>query len=85
MLIIGAAGGAGSFAMQIAKAFGAHVTDVCSPTKVDLVRSIGADDFIDYTRADFAEMGQRYDVILDTAGNRSVPHLRRALAPRGTW
>jgi NADPH:quinone reductase-like Zn-dependent oxidoreductase len=60
-----------------------HVTGVCSPTKVDLVRSIGADDVIDYTREDFAEMGQRYDVILDTAGNRSVSHLRRALAPRG--
>jgi NADPH:quinone reductase-like Zn-dependent oxidoreductase len=84
VLIIGAAGGVGSFAVQIAKAFGAHVTGVCSPTKVDLVRSIGADDVIDYTRDDFAEMGQRYDVILDTAGNRSVSHLRRALAPRGT-
>jgi NADPH:quinone reductase-like Zn-dependent oxidoreductase len=84
VLIIGAAGGVGSFAIQIAKAFGAHVTGVCSTTKVDLVRSIGADDVIDYTRDDFAEMGQRYDVILDTAGNRSVSHLRRALAPRGT-
>ena len=84
VLIIGAAGGVGSFAVQIAKAFGAHVTGVCSPTKVDLVRSIGADDVIDYMRDDFAEMGQRYDVILDTAGNRSVSHLRRALAPRGT-
>jgi NADPH:quinone reductase-like Zn-dependent oxidoreductase len=83
VLIIGAAGGVGSFAVQIAKAFGAHVTGVCSSTKVDLVRSIGADDVIDYTREDFAEMGQRYDVILDTAGNRSVSHLRRALAPRG--
>jgi NADPH:quinone reductase-like Zn-dependent oxidoreductase len=84
VLIIGAAGGVGSFAVQIAKAFGAHVTGVCSPTKVDLVRSIGADDVIDYMGDDFAEMGQRYDVILDTAGNRSVSHLRRALAPRGT-
>jgi NADPH:quinone reductase-like Zn-dependent oxidoreductase len=84
VLIIGAAGGVGSFAVQIAKAFGAHVTGVCSTTKVDLVRSIGADDVIDYTRDDFAEMGQRYDLILDTAGNRSVSHLRRALAPRGT-
>jgi NADPH:quinone reductase-like Zn-dependent oxidoreductase len=84
VLIIGAAGGVGSFAVQIAKAFGAHVTGVCSTTKVDLVRSIGADDVIDYTRDDFAEGGQRYDVILDTAGNRAVSHLRRALAPRGT-
>jgi NADPH:quinone reductase-like Zn-dependent oxidoreductase len=83
VLIIGAAGGVGSFAVQIAKAFGAHVTGVCSTTKVDLVRSIGADDVIDYTREDFAETGQRYDLILDTAGNRSVSHLRRALAPRG--
>ena len=84
VLIIGAAGGVGSFAVQIAKAFGAHVTGVCSTTKVDLVRSIGADDVIDYTRDDFAETGQRYDLILDIAGNRSVSHLRRALAPRGT-
>jgi NADPH:quinone reductase-like Zn-dependent oxidoreductase len=84
VLIIGAAGGVGSFAVQIAKAFGAHVTGVCSTTKVDLVRSIGADDVIDYKRDDFAEKGPRYDLILDTAGNRSVSHLRRGLAPRGT-
>jgi len=84
VLIIGAAGGVGSFAVQIAKAFGAHVTGVCSTTKVDLVRSIGADDVIDYTRDDFAEKEPRYDLILDTAGNRSVSHLRRGLAPRGT-
>jgi len=84
VLIIGAAGGVGSFAVQIAKAFGAHVTGVCSTTKVDLVRSIGADDVIDYTRDDFAETGERYDVVLDIAGNRSVSHLRRALVPRGT-
>ncbi len=84
VLIIGAAGGVGSFAVQIAKAFGAHVTGVCSTTKVDLVRSIGADEVIDYTRDDFAETGERYDLILDIAGNRSVSHLRRALAPRGT-
>ncbi len=83
VLIIGAAGGVGSFAVQIAKAFGAHVTGVCSTTKVDLVRSIGADDVIDYTRDDFAETGQRYDLILDIAGNRSLSRLRRALAPRG--
>jgi NADPH:quinone reductase-like Zn-dependent oxidoreductase len=84
VLIIGAAGGVGSFAVQIAKAFGAHVTGVSSTTKVDLVRSIGAADVIDYTRDDFAETGQRFDLILDTAGARSLSHLRRALAPRGT-
>ena len=84
VLIIGAAGGVGSFAVQIAKAFGANVTGVCSTTKLDLVRSSGVDDVIDYTRDDFAETGQRYDLILDTAGNRSLSHLRRALAPRGT-
>ncbi|HEX6233772.1 MAG TPA: NAD(P)-dependent alcohol dehydrogenase [Jiangellaceae bacterium] len=84
VLIIGAAGGVGSFAVQIAKAFGAHVTGVCSTTKVDLVRSIGADEVVDYMREDFAEAGQTYDVILDTAGNRPVSHLRRALASRGT-
>jgi NADPH:quinone reductase-like Zn-dependent oxidoreductase len=84
VLIIGAAGGVGSFAVQIAKAFGAHVTAVCSTTKVDLVRSIGADEVIDYTRDDFAESGQRYDLILDIAGNRAVSRLRKALAPKGT-
>jgi NADPH:quinone reductase-like Zn-dependent oxidoreductase len=84
VLIIGAAGGVGSFAVQIAKAFGASVTGVCGTTKVDVVRSLGADEVIDYTRADFAETGRRYDLILDTAGNRSLSHLRRALASRGT-
>jgi len=84
VLIIGAAGGVGSFAVQIAKAFGAHVTGVCSTTKVDLVRSIGADEVIDYTRDDFADRAHLYDLILDIAGGRSVSHLRRALAPRGT-
>jgi NADPH:quinone reductase-like Zn-dependent oxidoreductase len=83
VLIIGAGGGVGTFAVQIAKAFGARVTGVSSTTKVELVRSIGADDVIDYTRGDFAESGQRYDVILDIAGTRSVSHLRRALAPKG--
>ena len=84
VLIIGAAGGVGSFAVQLAKAFGAHVTGVCSTPKVDLVRSIGADAVIDYTREDFADEGRRYDLILDTAGNRSLSHLRRALTPNGT-
>jgi NADPH:quinone reductase-like Zn-dependent oxidoreductase len=84
VLIIGAAGGIGTFAVQIAKSFGAQVTGVCSTTKTDLVRSIGADHAIDYTREDFASGRQRYDVILDTAGNRSLSHLRRALTPQGT-
>ena len=84
VLIIGAAGGVGAFAVQLAKAFGAEVTGVCSTTKVDLVRSIGADDVIDYTRDDFADRARKYDVILDTAGNRSLSHLRRALTAQGT-
>jgi NADPH:quinone reductase-like Zn-dependent oxidoreductase len=84
VLIIGAAGGVGSFAVQIAKAFDAHVTGVCSTSKVALVRSLSADEVIDYTRDDFAEAGERYDLVLDIAGNRSLSHLRRALAPTGT-
>ena len=84
VLIIGAAGGVGTFAVQIAKALGAEVTGVCSTTKTDLVRSIGADHAIDYTREDFANRRLQHDVILDTAGNRSLTHLRRALTPQGT-
>jgi NADPH:quinone reductase-like Zn-dependent oxidoreductase len=84
VLVIGASGGVGTFAVQLAKAFGAHVTGVCSTTKVDMVRSIGADHVIDYTREDFAEGDKRYDLILDIGGNSSLSRLRRALAPRGT-
>ena len=84
VLIIGAAGGVGTFAVQIAKALGAEVTGVCSTTKTDLVRSIGADHAIDYTRGDFADGRQHYDLILDTAGRRSLSHLRRGLTRQGT-
>jgi NADPH:quinone reductase-like Zn-dependent oxidoreductase len=84
VLVIGASGGVGTFAVQIAKSFGADVTGVCSTTKVDLVRSLGADHVIDYTNEDFAEGKQRYDVILDTGGHSSLSRLRRALAPKGT-
>src|SRR5829696_4611083 len=84
VLIIGASGGVGTYAVQIAKAFGAHVTGVCSTAKVEMVRSIGADHVIDYTQEDFAEGEQRYDLILDIGGNSSLARLRRALASRGT-
>ncbi len=84
VLVIGAGGGVGTFAVQIAKAFGAEVTGVCSTAKTDLVRSIGADHVIDYTREDLDDGRQRYDVIIDTAGNRPLSRLRRVLTPRGT-
>ena len=84
VLVIGAGGGVGSFAVQLAKAFGAEVTGVCSTGKVDLVRSLGADHVIDYTRDDFATAGVLYDVILDTAGNRPLSVSRKALTPQGT-
>src|SRR5215217_3033475 len=84
VLIIGASGGVGTYAVQIAKAFGAHVTGVCSTAKVQMVRSIGADHVIDYTREDFAEGDQRYDLILDIGGNSSLSRLRRTLTPEGT-
>jgi NADPH:quinone reductase-like Zn-dependent oxidoreductase len=84
VLVIGAAGGVGTLAVQIAKAFEAIVTGVCSTSKMDLVRSIGADEVIDYTREDFADGSRRWDLIVDTAGRRSLTHLRRALTPRGT-
>jgi len=84
VLVIGAAGGVGTLAVQIAKAFGAQVTGVCSGPKADLVRSIGADDVIDYTREDFTDGERKWDVIVDTAGRRPLRHLRRAVTPKGT-
>jgi NADPH:quinone reductase-like Zn-dependent oxidoreductase len=84
VLVLGASGGVGSYAVQIAKALGAEVTGVASTVKLDLVRSLGADHVLDYTREDFAETGERYDLIVDIAGNPSVTRLRRALTPTGT-
>jgi NADPH:quinone reductase-like Zn-dependent oxidoreductase len=84
VLVIGASGGVGSYAVQLAKAFGAEVTGVCSSAKADLVSSLGADHVIDYTREDFADGSRRYDLVLDIAGNPSLTRLRRALRPRGT-
>src|SRR5215471_13414504 len=84
VLIIGASGGVGTYAVQLAKALGAKVTAVCSTGQVDLVRSLGADEVIDYTRADFADGRQHYDLILDIGGNSRLSRLRRALTPKGT-
>jgi NADPH:quinone reductase-like Zn-dependent oxidoreductase len=84
VLVIGAAGGVGSFAVQLAKAFGARVTGVCSTPQVELVRSIGADEVIDYTRQDVTDGTRHWDLILDCAGRRSLSQLRRALTPKGT-
>jgi NADPH:quinone reductase-like Zn-dependent oxidoreductase len=85
VLINGASGGVGTFAVQIAKSFGAIVTSVCSTRNVDMVRSVGADRVIDYTNEDFAETEQLYDVMLDLVGSRSLLDCRRVLAPRGTY
>ena len=84
VLINGAAGGVGTFAVQIAKAFGAEVTAVCSTKNVDLIRSLGADHVIDYTREDFTRTRQRHDLLLDIAGTRSWSEYRRVLTPRAT-
>ena len=83
VLVNGASGGVGTFAVQIAKSFGADVTGVCSTRNVDLVRSIGADHVVDYTREDFTGNGRRYDVVFDLVGNRSLTGFRRALTPAG--
>ncbi len=83
VLIVGASGGVGSFAVQIAKSFGCNVTAVCSTAKMETVRALGADRVLDYTREDFADGEERYDVILDTGGNRRLSDLRRALTPKG--
>jgi NADPH:quinone reductase-like Zn-dependent oxidoreductase len=84
VMLIGAAGGVGSFAVQIAKAFGATVTGVCSTSKAELVRRLGADETIDYTREEIDRDGARYDVVIDTAGNRPLRLLRRAMTSQGT-
>jgi NADPH:quinone reductase-like Zn-dependent oxidoreductase len=84
VLIIGASGGVGTFAVQIAKAFDAEVTGVASTSKIEMVRAAGADHVLDYTREDIVAGKQRYDVILDMGGNRTLTHLRRALTPHGT-
>ncbi|MGD0166127.1 MAG: NAD(P)-dependent alcohol dehydrogenase [Gaiellaceae bacterium] len=84
VLINGAAGGVGTFAVQIAKALAGDVTGVCSSRNLDLVRSIGADQVVDYAAEDFTRSGRRYDLIVDTVGNRSLSELRRAMTPKGT-
>ena len=85
VLINGASGGVGTFAVQIAKSFGAEVTGVCSTKKLDLVRSIGADQVIDYTREDFTKSGQRYDLILAAGGYHPISDYKRALSPEGIY
>ena len=85
VLINGASGGIGTFAVQIAKSFGAEVTGVCSTRNLDMVRSIGADQVIDYTQEDFTKSGQRYDLILATAGYRSIFDYKSTLSPKGIY
>jgi NADPH:quinone reductase-like Zn-dependent oxidoreductase len=84
VLVIGASGGVGTYAVQLAAHYGAQVTGVCGPTAGDLVRSLGATDVVDYTHEDITDRPVRYDLIIDAAGNRSLSRLRRILAPRGT-
>jgi NADPH:quinone reductase-like Zn-dependent oxidoreductase len=84
VLVIGASGAVGGYAVQLAHAFGAHVAGVASTGKLDYVRELGADVAVDYARSDITRSGERYDLVIDTAGNRSVTGLRRLLAPRGT-
>jgi NADPH:quinone reductase-like Zn-dependent oxidoreductase len=85
VLVNGASGSVGPFAVQVAKALGAHVTGVCSPKKADMVRRLGADEVIEYTTEDYTKGGQRYDWILDIAGNKTILECRRALKPRGVY
>lgn len=85
VLINGASGGVGTFAVQLARSFGARVTGVCSTRNLEMVRSLGAEDVIDYTREDFAKSGRRFDLILDNVGNRSLSDVRRVLAPAGRY
>jgi len=85
VLINGASGGVGTFALQIAKSFGAEVTGVCSTKKLELVRSIGADQVVDYTQEDFTKSGQRYDLILANAGEHSIFDYKRVLSPEGIY
>jgi NADPH:quinone reductase-like Zn-dependent oxidoreductase len=84
VLVIGAAGGVGSYAVQLAKAFGARVTGVASTRQLELVRSLGADDVVDYTREDVTDGSRHWDLVIDTGGHRPLSRLRRALTPRGT-
>ena len=85
VLINGASGGVGTFAVQIAKSYGTEVTGVCSTRNLEMARSIGADQVIDYTQEDFTQNGKQYDLILAANGNRSISDYRRALAPMGTY